>query len=202
MGATILQLFARPPVAGQVKSRLAAEIGAANALAVYRHCLQTSLSLARDSGFEHEIWLTAPSYDPLFQHIPTRIQRGHDLGQRMLHALEHALAPDAGRYSKALLIGSDCLDLSTGVLHRVAQKLDEYSLVLVPARDGGYVLIAARGSIDRALFEGIEWGSSKVLIQTLEQAMKQGIDTYLLNPLRDIDHREDMQQYPVLHQYL
>ena len=201
MSETVIQLFARPPVAGRVKTRLMASLGADKALAVYRYCLRHSLSLARDSDFDHQLWLTETSRDPLFEGETIHLQQGVDLGQRMYHAMRSALDADNG-YRQVILIGSDCIDLCQTLLQRVVARLSSHQLVMVPALDGGYVLIAARESIDPVLFRNIEWGTATVLVQTLERAMRAGIDTFLLNPLRDIDRLEDMQQYAELQQYL
>jgi len=116
----------------------------------------------------------------------------------MLYALTDALSD----HTKAILTGSDCLELSTPLLQRVCEKLDQHELVFIPAHDGGYVLIAAQQSIDPVIFKDIEWSSEKVLTQTLERAMQAGIDTAVLNPLRDIDRVDDVQHYAELKQYL
>lgn len=199
MKTTLLQLFAKPPIEGQVKTRLIPAIGVANATRVYRHCLGANIQLLRASDFDYQIWLTEPSDDALFADAPIEYQQGHDLGERMLHALQQALSSG---YDKAILIGSDCLDLSHNILHRVCQRLTRHELVLIPALDGGYVLIAARQSIHHALFDAIDWSSEQVLTQTVERAMRAGIDTLILNPLRDIDRAEDLQHYAALTQLL
>jgi len=199
MKSTLLQLFAKPPIEGQVKTRLIPAIGAAKATAVYRHCLAANIRLLKKTGFDYQIWLTEPSDDELFHHQPIAYQQGPDLGARMLHALQQALASE---YDKVILIGSDCLDLSSNILHRVCDKLAQHELVLIPALDGGYVLIAARHSIHQTLFDAIDWSSEYVLTQTLERAMRAGIDTLVLNPLRDIDRVEDLQHYASLTELL
>lgn len=199
MKKTRLQLFAKPPVPGQVKTRLIPDIGADKAAAVYRHCLQANIELAKNSPFDFQIWLTEASDDALFDGVPVRYQQGRDLGERMLYALQNALRED---FRKVILIGSDCLDLSSGLLERVCQKLQQHELVLIPALDGGYVLIAVCAQVHPDLFEDIEWSSEQVLKQTLERAMRRGIDTLIMNPLRDIDRVEDLQHYAQLTQLL
>jgi len=199
MPSTLIQLFARPPVAGRVKTRLIPALGVESATAIYLHCLQHNLQLIEHSGFEFEIWLSEAPADRFFARWPVTIQQGQDLGQRMYHALSSAFSNGC---QKVMLIGSDCLELTPAILQHVCTRLDQHDLVLIPARDGGYVLIAARKSIDHRLFEDIDWGSERVLIQTLEAAMQCGINTALLNPLRDIDTAEDLQYYAELKQYL
>jgi len=200
MHATLIQLFARPPVAGRVKTRLIPAVGIESATAIYLHCLKHNLQLIEHSHFDFEIWLSEASSDGFFERWPAiHIQQGKDLGQRMYHALSGALS---NGYQKVILIGSDCLELTPAILQHVCAKLDHHDLVFIPAKDGGYVLIAARQRIDHRLFEGIDWGSERVLIQTLEAAMQCAINTALLNPLRDIDTADDLQYYAELKQYL
>ena len=198
MTKTLIQLFAKPPVEGKVKTRLIPDIGEKSATAIYRHCLKSNIKLVKQSAFEFQIWLTEVSDHPLFKNEKIKIQQGDKLGTKMFHALTEALS----RHTKVILIGSDCLDLSTPLLQRVCEKLEQHELVFIPALDGGYVLIAAKESIDPNIFKDIAWGSDSVLTQTLEQAMQSGIDTVVLNPLRDIDRVDDVQHYAELQQYL
>jgi len=199
LSTTLIQLFAKPPVAGKVKTRLIPDIGVKSATSVYQHCLMSTLRLVKNSPFKYQIWLTESSDNPLFENEEIMIQQGHDLGERMFHALSSAFSQ---HHEKAILIGSDCLDLTSGILQRVCDKLQQHDLVLVPAEDGGYVLIAAKHSIHPSLFQGIEWSSELVLKQTLDRAQTAGIKTFVFNPLRDIDHIDDLQHYAELRQYL
>lgn len=196
---TLIQLFARPPLEGKVKTRLIPDVGAKSATAIYRHCLLNNLSLVKDSPLDYQIWLTEPSSNPLFEDQPVRYQQGENLGKRMLHSLRAAFNDG---YQKALLIGSDCIEITQPLLQRVSDKLDTHALVFIPAMDGGYVLIAARRTIHAELFNDIDWSTERVLRQTLEKAMQSGIATALLNPLRDIDTADDLQHYPELTHYL
>jgi len=195
MKTTRLQLFAKPPVSGQVKTRLIPDIGTDKATEVYRYCLKRNLELLKDAPFDYQIWLSEPSDDALFKDKPIQYQQGKDLGARMLHALRDGLQQG---FHKVILIGSDCLDLSSDILKRVCEKLQQHELVLIPAQDGGYVLIAVRASVHPELFRDIDWSSEKVLKQTIERAIHDGLNTLIMNPLRDIDRIEDLQHYAQL----
>lgn len=199
MPRTLIQLFAKPPVAGKVKTRLIPDIGIKSATAIYQHCLKNNIQLLQQSNFDTQIWLTEPSQHALFRDECVEYQQGYKLGEKMFHALSNALSSD---YNKVILMGSDCLDLNHTLLNKVCNKLEQHDLVLIPAVDGGYVLIAAKNSIHPTLFEDIEWSSENVLKQTLERAMTCGINTFILNPLRDIDRVADLQHYAELRQYL
>ena len=199
MPQTLIQLFAKPPVAGKVKTRLIPDIGAKSATAIYRYCLQNNIELIQNSVFDRQIWLTEPTNHILFNNEQIKLQQGKNLGEKMFHAISDAFS---SHYEKVILIGSDCLDLTTELLQKVCDKLQQHDLVLIPALDGGYVLIAAKQSISPELFKDIKWSSERVLKQTLERAMSAGINTFVLNPLRDIDRVDDLQHYAELRQYL
>jgi uncharacterized protein len=198
MSDTVIQLFAKLPVAGEVKTRLIPEIGKHNATAVYRHCLQYSLNMAQQSPFDWQLWLNRCTDHEYFSQQPCLQQQGTDLGEKMLNALRAGLE----QYSKVILIGSDCLELTQKILTQVDQKLSQHDLVIVPALDGGYVLIAARGQIDPSIFSDINWSTDSVLKQTLIKCMQQKIKTFILDPLRDIDEAKDLKHYPELAIYL
>ena len=187
-------IFARPPRPGRVKTRLAAAVGNAAAVRIYRVCLAHALRTARDSGLPYRLFLAEPGDDELFAGETIVEQRGADLGERMLNALT-LLREELGE--AGIIVGSDCLDLDTSLLHGAARALDDSELVLAPAVDGGYVLIGSRRA-DYGLFAGVDWGSPHVLRQTLDNARALGVDVRQLATLRDIDRLADLDPYPEL----
>jgi len=158
-------VFARAPLAGRVKTRLAPRLGAAGAArlqmrlirhavhtAVDAHCGPVELHVTRRHGF-------FDSFD-----TEVKLQRGRDLGERMHHALCSALRC----HRTAILIGADCPSLTAADLRRAARWLKGgANLVLAPAEDGGYALIGAR-RISSRVFANVEWGSSSVMAQTIQ----------------------------------
>ena len=202
MPSTLVQLFAKAPVAGRVKTRLMAEIGAEKSLQVYLHCLRHNLSLLQNSEMDYEVWLDNTSDHELFNKVQPKWQQGNNLGEKMHHAMNQALSDAQHRFNQVILIGSDCLDITPVLLQKVVQQLARYPLVIIPAWDGGYVLIAACQSINPEVFQHVDWGTDRVLNQTLDNCRSIGQQPYLFNPLRDIDHVKDMQHYAALNQYL
>ncbi len=202
ISSTVVQLFAKAPEIGRVKTRLMAEIGAEKALAVYLYCLEHNLSLLQQSGMPYEIWLDQQSDHELLKLTKPKWQKGNNLGEKMHYAMNKALSDTNPMINQVILIGSDCLDITPALLQSVAQQLEQHPLVLIPALDGGYVLIAARQSIDTQIFQQVDWGTDKVLDQTLKNCRSIGLTPYLFNPLRDIDHVKDMQHYAVFKQFL
>jgi hypothetical protein len=193
----LLQLFAKHPREGEVKTRLQADIGARAATRVYLHCLQHSLNLL-DSAANAELWLNQSSEHPVLRGRDYRLQQGASLGEKMYHALTQGLQ----QHSRVILFGSDCIDLQRRHISQAERRLDQHQVVLIPALDGGYVLIGVRDRVSRQLFEDIDWSTQRVLHQTIDRARQVGVDVCVLNPLRDIDHSSDLQHYPALTELL
>jgi rSAM/selenodomain-associated transferase 1 len=177
-----------------VKTRLIPDIGAAKAARVYRYCLEYTLAVARQSGLDYQLFLTADSDDPLFQGEAYRLQRGENLGERMYHAFQELLGSGT---DGALIVGTDCLDLTSMHLQNAAQSLSDHELVLLPALDGGYALIGGT-TIEPSLFRQIRWSSDQVYDQTMENAHRLNYRTASLESLRDIDTLQDLEHYPEL----
>lgn len=111
------------------------------------------------------------------------------LGDRMAGVMRELL--DGGARAVAL-IGSDLPRLQTAQLTRAFALLgdDPQSVVLGPADDGGYYLIAARHVPD--LFRNIEWGSRGVLEQTRAAAASCRTRLHLVDSILDVDTVSDL----------
>ena len=190
-----LGVFAKPPLPGLVKTRLIPDIGAEKAARVYRYCLRYTLAVARQSGLDYQLFISEPGDDPLFEGEEYSLQKGNDLGQRMLHAFEELLNRGS---DGALIIGTDCLDMTSQHLHRAANALADHELVLLPAYDGGYALIGCRESASPGLFDGVRWSTERVYRQTYANARRLNYRVASLDPVRDIDSLADLEHYPQL----
>ena len=113
----------------------------------------------------------------------------------MLHALDELLERGS---DGALIIGTDCLDITIEHLHRAASALADHELVLLPALDGGYALIGCREPVPPGLFEGVRWSTGQVYQQTQANAQKLNYRVASLAPVRDIDSFADLEHYPQL----
>jgi rSAM/selenodomain-associated transferase 1 len=189
-----LGIFAKPPQPGLAKTRLIPDIGADKAAKVYRYCLEYTLEVARESGLEIQLYLSENCDDELLQEEEHFIQKGPDLGTRMFNALREMLSKSN---DGAIVIGSDCLDISSKHLLQAARALADHEVVLLPAFDGGYALIGC-SRIDPGLFNNVNWSSDQVLKQTLANAKKLNYRVSLLETVRDIDTLQDLEQYPEL----
>ena len=192
MAGDALVVFAREPVPGRVKTRLAKEIGAESSARVYQDLLRLTLDVARSSDATR--FLCLPEGDRLDVAdgaFTVRPQVGADLGDRMNAAFCDRFAEGFGR---VLLIGSDCPTLSPAILGRAYAALDQSQTVFGPARDGGYYLV---GQVPpaRDLFSGIPWSSPQVWELTRSRLMNRGWSFATLEVLEDIDDLDSLHRY-------
>ena len=184
-----LLLFVRNPRQGQVKTRLARTLGDAEALRIYYLLLdrmrQTVLQVPADRLLFYSDRIDqADDWDS--DSFQKHLQAGADIGERMHLAFETAFL----QHKACLLLGSDIPEITPGLLLEAFSHLQTHDLVLGPAKDGGYYLIGLKRSIP-SLFEGIDWSTSRVLRQTLDQARQLGLTWRLLPELTDVDEEED-----------
>ena len=187
-------IFAKPPLPGLVKTRLIIDLGSTKATRIYRHCLEHTLDVARRSGLDYQVYLSQEFDGEPFQEEQYSVQRGEDLGARMINAMRDLLAAGA---PGAIIIGSDCLDLGTRHLQQAAQALSDHEIVLAPAADGGFALIGCREA-DPDLFRAVTWSTPRVLAQTMANAHRLRYRVSLLETLRDVDTLQDLEHYPQL----
>ncbi|HYC21668.1 MAG TPA: TIGR04282 family arsenosugar biosynthesis glycosyltransferase [Candidatus Bathyarchaeia archaeon] len=189
----VLLIFARYPAPGAVKTRLARTIGAEAAAALYGAFLA---DLARRFGRGRMAvrWLVAPPDPGLaallgLRRASCREQSGEDLGARMHEAFRSMRK--AG-WRRVAIIGSDSPQIPLATVERAFALLDGADLVLGPAEDGGYYLIAMREPHD--VFAGIEWGSRSVLRATRARALRLGLRVAELEPSFDVDRKADLER--------
>ena len=122
--------------------------------------------------------------------VPVIAQRGQDLGERMRDALIELI--ERRRYDAAILVGTDAPLLTAEHFDDAALLLrTRGGVVLGPADDGGYYLIGMT-TVVAGLFDGIEWGSDEVLLETMRAAERLRIDACLIRGAYDIDTIADL----------
>ncbi|TBW56658.1 glycosyltransferase [Marinobacter halodurans] len=199
-GGMLIQ-FAKWPEYGRVKTRLAAVIGADQALEAHLLLTRAVLDNLVASGYPLAFWWDRPQ-PPSVSHahellerlctlgVPQFSQEGVDLGARMAHALSSGLA----QAPKALIVGSDCPSVDSGYIQQAYAALDKVDVVLGPSDDGGFVLIGARRDLGDTL-TGIEWGTASVLGQTLAALSDAGFSVRQLANRWDVDDVTDWQRF-------
>jgi rSAM/selenodomain-associated transferase 1 len=193
-----LIIFAKQPVAGQAKTRLAPVLGDAGAAALAQRLLEHTVQQAAGAGFDHVELCTAPDTShPAFTRLATTFgltlatQGDGDLGQRMARALARML----DRHSRAVLIGTDAPALDPESLARAALCLHDHDAVFIPALDGGYALVGLRRPAPM-LFQDVSWSTAEVMAQTRERARAAGLTWVELAPVADIDVPADLAHLP------
>ncbi len=188
-----IAVFAKAPVAGEVKTRLNGILGAEGAAALHAGLVRHALATATASGVGPvELYCAPDEHHEFFAACAERFrvrlvaQQGADLGERMRHAFETAFAQG----SALIVIGSDCPALDAATLREAAAALRSGQAVIAPAEDGGYVLIGLAAPVE-GLFSNVDWGTGAVLRQTRARFAESNARCVELPELWDIDRPED-----------
>lgn len=189
----LLIIFARNPILGKVKTRLAREIGNERALEVYLKLLEHTHKVADESDCVKQVYYT-DNLDEFglldYFKFEKRTQEGEDLGERMHNAMKAGF--DEG-YRNVMIIGSDCIQLNASIIDDAFGALKQHECVLGPASDGGYYLIGLRHLRD-FLFQDKTWSSADVLLDTILDLQNARMSYQLLPTLNDIDTKRDLDQ--------
>ncbi len=194
--ANVLGVFVKAPVAGRVKTRLAADVGPVRAAALYRRLGRQVVAATVSRRHRTVVWYAPRARGPLVRAwlgglgvSRFHAQPGGDLGSRLRVAFARHFN-DGGQ--RVVLIGSDCPGVDRRVIGEAFAALDEHDVVLGPARDGGYYLIGMK-ALREPLFRGIHWSSAAVLDETRAAARRLRLSIQVLAPLRDVDTVSDAQ---------
>ena len=186
-------LFAKPPIPGRTKSRLAMTIGDDAAAAFAQAALIDNLKTLSGADVVASVW-HPPDSDPaefgglVPPQIAVRSQVGVDLGERMAHALDSALADGA---PAALVIGADCVTHQASTFVEAATLLREHDAALQPAHDGGFTMIGCCRPIG-SLLENLTWGGETALTQVKQRLQEAAWRVALTAPSLDVDVATDL----------
>jgi hypothetical protein len=206
-----LIIFTRYPVPGKTKTRMIPALGKQGATDLHsrmaEYTLLNLLILCRDKSLQIGIyysggdrskmqtwldpvissfWVNHPNLtiNPISYHA----QVGKDLGKRMQGAFEDSFNH---KIEKIIIIGTDCPDLNQNIIEEAFLALNSHDVVLGPASDGGYYLIGLSQSFPM-LFNHIDWGSDRVLVQTKSIIEQEKLSVYDLPVLTDVDRPDDL----------
>ncbi len=195
-GRPAVLVLGRLPEAGRVKTRLGRRYGQAAALALHTAFLQDTLehatAAATDLGgravFAYE-GDGSPSRHGLTG-VAAFPQSSGDLGRRQSAAQASLLDHGAG---SVITIGSDSPTLPAPFFREAWERLETADVVVAPASDGGYVLIAVtRRHPD--LYCGMEWGTPRVMDMLAERARDLGLTLHRMDQWYDIDDETGLQR--------
>jgi rSAM/selenodomain-associated transferase 1 len=184
-------VFIKNSELGHVKTRLAKTVGDENALRIYKALIEKTKEQIKDVKAQKSIYYSSyiDNYDQFASdEYAKRLQMGDDLGERMKNTFEAAFNQGA---EKAVIIGSDCWQLTEEVLNEAFSALDKSDFVIGPAVDGGYYLMGMSTFIPE-VFNEKEWSTSNVLVDTLLDVQNKGLSHQILRTLSDVDYEEDL----------
>ncbi len=192
MNPTIL-IFLKAPVAGQVKTRLARDVGDEAALEIYRRLVERQLSAFPPDWPVEVHFSPANAADVMKAWLGESSSRSFwpqvvdGLGERLSYATREAFSRGA---RSVMLIGGDCPQLGVAEFEQADRVLKEKDVVLGPSEDGGYYLLGF--SVPHlALFKDVAWSTSSVAARTREIIAERGLSHSELAVLRDVDKIHD-----------
>lgn len=191
-------VFAKAPVPGSVKTRLVPALGQEGASRLAERMLGATLDMAVSAGVGAvELRMEPGPDDPAWQAIslPSGIvpapQGQGDLGERLARAARKSLE----RGEAIIIIGTDCADLSVGLLRQAARGLASVDAVIYPAADGGYVLLGLTRFAPE-LFSDIPWSTEDVAAETIRRCESLGWTLHVGPTCHDIDVPGDLAYAP------
>lgn len=199
--STALIIFAKAPIPGEVKTRLCPPLDPDEAASLHGSLVLDAVE--RTKGLQGVTLYVAGTPDlahPFFKVMEGRygarllLQRGPDLGARMMNAIQDAFDQGA---KDVLLTGTDLPTLPRAHLVEALKLVKNHDVVLGPTADGGYYLIGLRKMVP-ALFDGIAWSTASVLAETKKKIEQAGLSLGLLPECRDVDTLEDLKAFIAL----
>lgn len=184
-------IFIKNPEKGKVKTRLAKTVGDDKALAIYKKLLQHTRAVTEDLKSDKYLYYSnkIDSTDEWSPEVYTKcLQDGNDLGQRMLNAFEYVFNKG---HQKALIIGSDCQQLTTEMLHNAINQLHINDVVIGPTYDGGYYLLGMN-KLHPDIFLNKNWSTETVYQDTINDVARMRHSVSVLPKLSDVDEEKDI----------
>ncbi len=183
-----IHIFARAPVAGACKTRLIPRLGGRGAAWVQQRLIERALATACAAvgAAQVTLWGAPDAAHGFFMQCRQRFgvrlarQARGDLGARMRHTLRRA---------PGLLIGSDAFGLQVQDLHAACDALIHSDHVLLPAPDGGYVLIGCKQPLPA--LAGVRWSSGRECAETVRRLRRKGSLAVLAPAREDFDDPAD-----------
>lgn len=191
-------VFAKAPLAGFAKTRVARGIGDQAAASLAARMLDETVGQAVAAGLGSvEICCAPDCSHARFAALQARhgvalgAQGEGDLGARMARAFARALA----LHARVVLIGTDAPALTAPVLREAAAALRDRPAVFAPAHDGGYVLVGLNRPMPE-LFHTMAWSTPQVMAQSRARLTVLGVRWTELATLHDVDEVVDLVHVP------
>lgn len=188
----VLAIFAKQPVAGQVKTRLCPPLSEVEAARLCQVALAETVQRLWDCPLR-KVLCYAGDYNWFVRAFPEVLlmaQVDGDLGERLQAAAERLFAAGGG---PVLFIGADSPDLPEALVMEALSALQQADVVTVPSVDGGYALIGLKRPCPE-VFTAIPWSTARVLSATRERAARCGLAYRELAEWDDLDDLASLQR--------
>ena len=184
---TLVLVICKAPRKGHVKTRLAATVGDDAAYHMYAAMMAHVFSELARTNVEVLPVVDGPRELVQAGTIQPLVQRGDDLGERIINALVDAPASE-----RVLVIGADMPFIDADLIASAESALDVADVVIGPCVDGGYYLIGMK-TRHPEIFRDIDWSTERVFEQTMQRCSAKGLMVHTLDIQRDVDTIEDVE---------
>ncbi|MFN8578634.1 MAG: TIGR04282 family arsenosugar biosynthesis glycosyltransferase [Candidatus Sericytochromatia bacterium] len=187
-------IFIKYPEEGNVKSRLAKDIGNKNAKNLYIKFVEDIITKLKNMSFDIQIYYSPEDKEKdiknwLGNNLNYNVQVGKDLGEKMTNAFIESFS----QYTNVIIIGSDSPDLSIDILNTGFQNLKNRKSIIGKSRDGGYYLIGFnKNKFLPDIFKDIKWSTETVFDDTMIIFKNNHYNVYSLDEWYDVDNLEDL----------
>ena len=194
MSKKAIIIFIKNPIKGNVKTRLAKDLGDDGAMKVYKKLLTHTREVVEQVESTRFLFYKDEILDDdwnssLFE---KRVQADGDLGNKMKQAFQEVFNQG---FTKVLIIGSDCPAISKEIIDEAFYQLESNNVVLGPANDGGYYLMGMN-TLHDSIFDLKAWSTDQVLSETVSRILQSNLSFSLIQELVDIDTLDDLKNYP------
>lgn len=185
-----LIIFLKHPQLGKCKTRLAKTIGDVKALKIYQILLNHTHQITKNLYVKKYLYFDKFNNNPLNWDGDYTIayQNQADLGSKMAEAFAQVFNK---QHYPVIIIGTDCIEISSQILNDAYRQLNHYDVVIGPAKDGGYYLLGLNNPTPK-LFDNIEWSTNTVLSDTIKTVQNLGLSYCFMPVLADVDVEEDL----------
>lgn len=183
-------VFAKPPLPGRCKSRLAAATGPEAAAAIAGAMLADMWeAVCAVPGVTPILAATDPDADYGLGEVEVWAQGEGDLGERQERVARRALA----HFDGVILVGADICDPDPAAIGAAVELLADHPAVLGAAADGGYWLIGLR-ACPPGLLDGIGWSTARTGAEVRARLVERLHDVADAAPGCDVDTVEDLRR--------
>jgi rSAM/selenodomain-associated transferase 1 len=194
-------IFAKPPVPGEVKTRLIPALGAAGAARLASAMLRDVWHAVESyPGVRPILATTKPGVFPVSVREPDMWLQGEgDLGER----IERIIIRGLQESTAVIALGADSPAFSGAHLGAALECLAAHDAVVGPSIDGGFYLLALRRCPSR-LFASLPWSTGETRRALKARLREHAFSIAELEPLFDIDTPTDLSaltEYLAAHPY-